>query len=72
MNKQELKALEVYHTWYNAEDGTMDLGFNPSGNVVLRGVRAPGAMLNEFYWDNPKHVEQAINNASDDDVEVFS
>lgn len=67
--KDELKFENLMNTYAN-EDDTMDLEFQFDGKkVIVRNVEAPEAANNEFYWDDEKNVQRAVDEAKEDDIE---
>lgn len=67
--KNELKFENLMNTYAN-EDGTMDLEFQFDGKkVIVRNVEADEAANDEFYWDDEKNVQKAIDEADEEDIE---
>lgn len=66
---KNLKVENLMNTYAN-EDETMDLEFQFDGKkVIVRNVEAPEATNDEFYWDDEKNVQKAIEEADEEDIE---
>ena len=70
MDRMEILKFKNLMNTYANEDGTMDLEFQSTDKtVIVKNVEAEGAATDEFYWDEPENVIQAIDEADEDDIE---
>lgn len=70
MKMEILKFENLMFTTAN-EDGTMDLEFQSEDKkAFIRNVEIPDE-IDEFYWDDPKNVQKAIEDADEEDIEIL-
>lgn len=70
MDRMEILKFKNLMNTYANEDGTMDLEFQSTDKtVIVKNVEAEGAATDEFYWDEPENVIQAIDEADEEDIE---
>lgn len=70
--KNQLTVENLYFTTYDEANDTYELQFDLANGtkVFIRNVKAPEASTDEFYFDDADNVKKAVDEASDDDIEV--
>lgn len=68
--KKQLKMRNLMQTHYENENGNYVLEFDVDGSKILVTVRGIGSVDDEFYWDDEDNLARAVEEATDDDIEI--